>query len=278
MVFVVVVSRFEKFSERARRVLSLAEEEAHRYNHKEVGPEHLLLGMVRENGGVAARALSNLSLDLSKVRSAVEFIIGRSEKPTEGEIGLTPRAKKVVELAVDEARRMKHTYIGTEHLLIGLLREGGGVATGVLEALGVTLDKVRVEIDRVYKSAPTEDTGHVTSPDEGSSQARLDPPPESEYQIAIIEHVAALINEIANSPDFDSRSVAEITIQLFALRDDLLALEKVTPDLESLDSLRSLIRSITHGAPSMREPILKLLSHPIVAGAVGASFQRFLLS
>ena len=146
-------SRFEKFSERARRVLSLAQEEAQRFNHNYIGTEHILLGLVRETEGVAARVLSGLGVDLSKVRSAVEFIIGRGEKPAQGEIGLTPRAKKVVELAVDEARRMNHTYIGTEHLLIGLLREGEGVAAGVLESLGVTLEKVRTETHRILSNS-----------------------------------------------------------------------------------------------------------------------------
>jgi ATP-dependent Clp protease ATP-binding subunit ClpC len=154
-------SRFEKFSERARRVLSLAQEEAQRFNHNYIGTEHILLGLVRETEGVAARVLSSLSVDLSKVRSAVEFIIGRGEKPAQGEIGLTPRAKKVVELAVDEARRMNHTYIGTEHLLIGLLREGEGVAAGVLESLGVTLDKVRAETHRILSH--TSGTGSQSS-------------------------------------------------------------------------------------------------------------------
>ena len=142
-------SRFEKFSERARRVLSLAQEEAQRFNHNYIGTEHILLGLVRESEGVAARVLSGLGGDLTKVRSAVEFIIGRGDRPAQGEIGLTPRAKKVVELAVDEARQMNHTYIGTEHLLIGLLREGEGVAAGVLESLGVTLDKIRAETHRI---------------------------------------------------------------------------------------------------------------------------------
>ncbi len=157
-------SRFEKFSERARRVLSLAQEEAQRFNHNYIGTEHILLGLVRETEGVAARVLSGLAVDLSKVQSAVEFIIGRGEKPTQGEIGLTPRAKKVVELAVDEARRMNHTYIGTEHLLIGLLREGEGVAAGVLESLGVTLDKVRAETHRILShSASSGGTGARSS-------------------------------------------------------------------------------------------------------------------
>ena len=142
-------SRFEKFSERARRVLSLAQEEAQRFNHNYIGTEHILLGLVRETEGVAALVLSNLNVELVKVRSAVEFIIGRGERPTPGEIGLTPRAKKVIELAVDEARRLNHHYIGTEHLLIGLMREGEGVAAGVLESLGVSLEKVREETNSI---------------------------------------------------------------------------------------------------------------------------------
>ena len=153
-------SRFEKFSERARRVLTLAQEEAQRFNHNYIGTEHILLGLVRETEGVVARVLINLGIDLNKVRAAVEFIIGRGENPVEGEIGLTPRAKKVIELAVDEARRMNHSYIGTEHLLVGLLREGEGVASGVLESLGVTLESVRSETHRVLtQTAPASTQG-----------------------------------------------------------------------------------------------------------------------
>ena len=145
-----MTSRFEKFSERARRVLSLAQEEAQRFNHNYIGTEHVLLGIVRETDGVAAKVLVNLGVELAKVRSAVEFIIGRNDAPISKEgIGLTPRAKKVIELAVDEARRSNHNYIGTEHLLIGLMREGDGVAAGVLENLGVNLDKVRAEAGRL---------------------------------------------------------------------------------------------------------------------------------
>ena len=128
-----MASRFEKFSERARRVLSLAQEEAQHFNHNYIGTEHVLLGLVREPEGNGTRVLVSMGVDLSKIRSSVEFIIGRGEKPIEGDVGLTPRAKKVIELAVDEAREMSHQYIGTEHLLIGLLREGEGVAAGVLE-------------------------------------------------------------------------------------------------------------------------------------------------
>ena len=146
-------SKFEKFSERARKVLTLAQEEAQRFNHNYIGTEHILLGLVREGEGVAARVLSNLGVELSKVRAAVEFIIGRGERPGSGEIGLTPRAKRVIELALDEARRLNHSYIGTEHLLLGLLREGEGVAAGVLESLGVNLERVRAEVNRTLSQS-----------------------------------------------------------------------------------------------------------------------------
>ena len=128
------MDRFDKFTERARKVLTLAQEEAQRFNHNYIGTEHLLLGLVREGDGVAAKVLENMGVELNKVRSAVEFIIGRGDRPVIGEIGLTPRAKKVIELAVDEARRLNHHYIGTEHLLLGLVREGEGIAAGVLES------------------------------------------------------------------------------------------------------------------------------------------------
>jgi len=163
-----VPDRFDKFTERARRVLTLAQEEAQRFNHNYIGTEHLLLGLVREGDGVAAKVLSNLGVDLNKVRSAVEFIIGRGDRSGTGEIGLTPRAKKVIELAVDEARRLNHSYIGTEHLLLGLVREGEGVAAGVLESLGVNLERVRGETTRILaQSQPQQSRAAV-----GSRQAR----------------------------------------------------------------------------------------------------------
>jgi ATP-dependent Clp protease ATP-binding subunit ClpC len=144
-----MASRFEKFSERARRVLTIAQEEARNLNHSYIGTEHILLGLVREEEGVAARVLTNLGIGLNKVRSAVEFIIGRGEKPGTGETGLTPRAKKVIELAIDEARQMGHNYIGTEHLLLGLLREGEGVAASVLDSFGITLERTRAEVGHI---------------------------------------------------------------------------------------------------------------------------------
>jgi ATP-dependent Clp protease ATP-binding subunit ClpA len=134
---------FEKFTNRARIVMALAQDEAQRLGHNYMGTEHLLLGLVREGEGVAAVALKRLGVSLEDARAAVMHIIGHGDRIVAGEIGLTPRAKKVIELAVDEARRMGHHYIGTEHLLLGLLREGEGIAAGVLESLGVNLERAR---------------------------------------------------------------------------------------------------------------------------------------
>ena len=155
-----MASRFEKFTEKARRVLTLAQEEAQHFSHSYIGTEHILLGLVREEEGVAARVLVNLSVVLSKVRSAVEFIIGRGEKPGSDEIGLSPRAKRVIELAIDEARHLGHNYIGTEHLLLGLLREGEGIAASVLDSFGITLERARTE------------TVHILSQSTGTLRAK----------------------------------------------------------------------------------------------------------
>jgi ATP-dependent Clp protease ATP-binding subunit ClpC len=141
------VGPFDRFNDRAKRVLALAQDEAIRFNHNYIGTEHLLLGLVREGEGVAARVLDSLGVELSKVRTAVEFIIGRGDSTTSpSEITLSPRTKKVIELAIDEARKLGHSHVGTEHLLLGLVREGEGIASGVLESLGVSLEKVRHQV------------------------------------------------------------------------------------------------------------------------------------
>ncbi|HEV2661345.1 MAG TPA: Clp protease N-terminal domain-containing protein, partial [Ktedonobacteraceae bacterium] len=114
------VGHFDRFTKRARHVLTLADEEAQRFKHNYIGTEHLLLGLLREGEGVAGQVLSNLDVKVEQVRQAVEAIIGRGERGVLGEIFLTPRAKKVIELAVDEARRLQHRFVGTEHLLLGL--------------------------------------------------------------------------------------------------------------------------------------------------------------
>jgi ATP-dependent Clp protease ATP-binding subunit ClpA len=138
---------FDRFNDRGKRVLALAQDEAIRFNHNYIGTEHLLLGLVREGEGVAARVLDSLGVELSKVRRSVEFIIGRGDSTTSpSEITLSPRTKKVIELAIDEARKLGHSRVGTAHLLLGLVREGEGIASGVLESLGVSMEKVHHQV------------------------------------------------------------------------------------------------------------------------------------
>ena len=134
---------FERFTDRARRVVVLAQDEARSLNHNYIGTEHLLLGLITEGEGVAAKALESLDINKDAVRSAVIDIIGEGEKPVEGHIPFTPRAKRVFELSLREALQLGHNYIGTEHLLLGLLKEGEGVASQVLIKLGADLSKVR---------------------------------------------------------------------------------------------------------------------------------------
>lgn len=143
---------FGRFTERAQKVLALAQEEAVRLGHNNIGTEHILLGLIRENDGIAAKALIALGLGLEKIQDEVEALIGRGqEQPTN--IAYTPRAKKVIELSMDEARKLGHTYVGTEHILLGLIREGEGVAARVLNNLGVSLNKARQQVLQLLGSS-----------------------------------------------------------------------------------------------------------------------------
>lgn len=137
---------FGRFTDRAQKVIVLSQEEARRLGHNVVGTEHMLLGLIAEGEGVAAKALLALGINIDKVRAEVEKIIGKGEAPTQGQIGFTPRSKRVLELAFDEARQLGHTYIGTEHILLGLIREGEGVAAQVLKNLGAELDEMRKQV------------------------------------------------------------------------------------------------------------------------------------
>ena len=137
---------FERFTDRARRVVVLAQEEARLLNHNYIGTEHILLGLIHEGEGVAAKALESLGISLEAVRSQVEEIIGQGGQSPSGHIPFTPRAKKVLELSLREALQLGHNYIGTEHILLGLIREGEGVAAQVLVKLGADLSRVRQQV------------------------------------------------------------------------------------------------------------------------------------
>lgn len=152
---------FERFTDRARRVVVLAQEEAKMLNHNYIGTEHILLGLIHEGEGVAAKALESLGISLDAVREQVQDIIGQGQQQPTGHIPFTPRAKKVLELSLREALQLGHNYIGTEHILLGLIREGEGVAAQVLVKLGADLNKVRQQVIQLLSGAPGREPASV---------------------------------------------------------------------------------------------------------------------
>src|SRR5947208_4154097 len=152
---------YERFTDRARKVMQLANQEAQRFNHEYIGTEHILLGLVKEGTGVAANVLKNLDIDLRKIRMEVEKIVQAGpDMVTMGKLPQTPRAKKVIEYSIEEARNLNHNYVGTEHLLLGLLREQEGVAAQVLMNLGLKLEDVREEVlNLLGHNMATEESG-----------------------------------------------------------------------------------------------------------------------
>jgi len=191
----------ERFTDRARRVVKLAEEEARMLNHNYIGTEHILLGLIHEGEGVGAKALESLGISLEAVRQQVEEIIGQGQQVPSEEIPFTPRAKKVLELSLRESLQLGHTYIGTEHILLGLIREGDGVAAQVLVKLGAALNQVRQQVitlvsgqqpqpDRLLPQASAPVTG---------VQARLD---ALEARLGAIDiHLAAVEQRVGLRPD-----------------------------------------------------------------------------
>ncbi|HYA49819.1 MAG TPA: Clp protease N-terminal domain-containing protein, partial [Streptosporangiaceae bacterium] len=148
---------FERFTGRAQRVMVLAQEEAGMLNHHHIGTEHLLLGLIHEGEGVAAQALESLGISLQTVRQQVEEVIGQGQYAPAGPIPFTPRAKKVLELSRREALAMGHNYVGTEHILLGLLREGDGVAAQVLVRMGADLNRVRQRVIQLLSGHQDQD-------------------------------------------------------------------------------------------------------------------------
>jgi ATP-dependent Clp protease ATP-binding subunit ClpA len=183
---------FERFTDRARRVVVLAQEEARMLNHNYIGTEHILLGLIHEGEGVAAKALESRGISLDAVRQQVEEIIGPGQQAPSGHIPFTPRAKKVLELTRREAEQLGHNYIGTEHILLGLIREGDGVAVQVLVRLGADLNRVRQQVIRLIHGQqlgrpPLGEGAPVTG-----VQARLD---------AVEGRLAAVEQRVGTGPD-----------------------------------------------------------------------------
>jgi len=184
----------ERFTDRARRVVKLAEEEARRLGHNYIGTEHILLGLIREGEGVAAKALESLGISLDAVRQQVEEIIGRGQQAPFDVIPFTPRSKKVLELSLHESQQLGHNYIGTEHILLGLIREGDGVAAQVLVKLGADLNRVRQQVIQLI-SGQQPQPGRL-APREGAPatevQARLD---AIEARLTVIEVLLAAVEQ-----------------------------------------------------------------------------------
>lgn len=164
---------FERFTDRARRVVVLAQEEARMLNHNYIGTEHILLGLIHEGEGVAAKALEALGISLEAVRSQVEETIGQGQQAPSGHIPFTPRAKKVLELSLREALQLGHNYIGTEHILLGLIREGEGVAAQVLDKLGADLNRVRQQVIQLLSGYQGKEAVSASGPAEGTASTSL---------------------------------------------------------------------------------------------------------
>jgi ATP-dependent Clp protease ATP-binding subunit ClpA len=187
---------FERFTDRARRVVVLAQEEARMLNHNYIGTEHILLGLIHEGDGVAARALESLGISLDAVRQQIEEIIGQGQQAPSGHIPFTPRAKKVLELSRRESAQLGHNYIGTEHILLGLIREGDGVAAQVLVTLGADLNRVRLQVIELISGGQRQPQPGRRPPREGAIitelQARL---------LAVEGRLAAVEQRLGTGPD-----------------------------------------------------------------------------
>jgi ATP-dependent Clp protease ATP-binding subunit ClpC len=189
---------FERFTERAKKVLTLAQEEAERSHHSYIGTEHLLLGLLREGEGLAAKVLNNLGVEIGKVRQTIESVLGRNERIIIQQIIPTSRVKKVIEISFEEARRMGNNYVGTEHLLLGLLIEGEGIAAHVLEDLGASLDKVRAEIERLLHDSTVEES---------------EPAPKKPSKTPLLDQFGRDLTELARKNTLDPVIGREIEIE-----------------------------------------------------------------
>jgi ATP-dependent Clp protease ATP-binding subunit ClpC len=193
---------FERFTDRARRVVVLAQEEARMLNHNYIGTEHILLGLIHEGEGVAAKALESLNISLEAVRQQVEEIIGQGQAAPTGHIPFTPRAKKVLELSLREALQLGHNYIGTEHILLGLIREGEGVAAQVLQKLGADLKRVRRTVIQELSGSPAVRYGEMPSPSPFDEREKI--------VLSLLIHEGLTASEIAKLLGVSKEKVGEI--------------------------------------------------------------------
>jgi ATP-dependent Clp protease ATP-binding subunit ClpC len=218
---------FERFTDRARRVVVLAQEEARALRHDYIGTEHILLGLIHEGHGVAAKALESLGIGLQAVREQVEELIGQGEAERPGHIPFTPRAKKVLELSLRESQQLGHTYIGTEHILLGLIREGEGVAAQVLVRLGADLNRVRQEVLKVLHDYQAAQPGSEASAP-GGLRAGWMPTVLQARVNALESRLSALEQRLGTGPD-PGEQIQRLSGELERLR-DLLRQHGIEPE------------------------------------------------
>jgi ATP-dependent Clp protease ATP-binding subunit ClpA len=251
---------FDRFNDRAKRVLALAQDEAIRFSHNYIGVEHLLLGLIREGEGVAAHVLDSLGIDLSKARTNVEFIIGRGDGTTApSEIVLSPRTKKVIELAVEEARKLGHSHVGTEHLLLGIVREGEGIASGIIESFGVSLEKVREQVIAVVGQQGTDMTSTREAGTAAAPGARVI---ASAHLLTAADRLDAASQKALARAYWEAGSANEVAVAAHHLLLGLLAnheqwVQKILSDL-AVDPSR-LVTLIEAAAPRREGPKPPLL-------------------
>ena len=228
---------FERFTDRARRVVVLAQEEARMLNHNYIGTEHILLGLIHEGEGVAAKGLEALGISLEAVRSQVEEIIGQGQQAPSGHIPFTPRAKKVLELSLREALQLGHNYIGTEHILLGLIREGEGVAAQVLVKLGADLNRVRQQVIQLLSGYQGKEPAAQGGPAEGTPSTSL-----------VLDQFGRNLTQAAREGKLDPvigrEKEIERVMQVLSRRTKKIRSLLVSLVLERLQSLKDLLRQL----------------------------------
>ncbi|MEP7289939.1 MAG: ATP-dependent Clp protease ATP-binding subunit [Chloroflexota bacterium] len=208
-----VPNKMERFTQRARRVLSLAQEEAERLQHSYIGTEHLLLGLMREEGGVAGRVLRDLGLDQRRVEELVERMTRAGQRTQNARLDLSPGTKKVLELAVDEARRMGHHYIGTEHLLLGLVRQSEGIAIDVLKRLNVSPEEVRRQTRRVLQESPVQPNRPQPADPNRISNPNPSPRAQKNVKTPLVDQLATDLTAMAEEGKLDPVVGREMEIE-----------------------------------------------------------------